>query len=232
MRRKIITFCLAAAVTASLCPTPAWADTAEAAGQTEGEAPVLEQGEENSDSPDQQAQEETAVPDASWQEETETVVGGTGPSDVEEGGMPEEITVYGTADLDMDENGILRSADSIDWDTMIQNTVSWMRDEEDEVLNDSFLSGVSSTATDWYVFSLGRLGIQDNYSGFLAAADTYVREMYEQNPSTGLSSTNATEWHRLTMAVLAAGGDPTSTGGRNLIADGVYNCLSDRKSVV
>lgn len=226
MRRKIIIFCLAAAVTASLCPATAWADTAEAAGQTEGEAPVLEQGKENSDSPNQQAQEETAVPEASWQEETETVVGGTGSSDVEEGGMPEEITVYGTADLDMDENGILRSADSMDWDTMIQNTVSWMRDGENEVLNDSFLSGVSSTATDWYVFSLGRLGIQDNYSGFLAAADTYVREMYEQNPSTGLSSTNATEWHRLTMAVLAAGGDPTSTGGRNLIADGVYNCLS------
>lgn len=50
--------------------------------------------------------------------------------------------------------------------------------------------------------------------------------MYDQNPSTGLSTNTPTEWHRLTLAVLAAGGDPTNVGGHNLIADGTYNCLA------
>lgn len=83
--------------------------------------------------------------------------------------------VFGLSDLDTDEEGNLRSADAGALDTMLQNTVSWLKGSQSSVLNDDFLSGVSSTATDWTAFSLGRLGISDNYSGFLAAADAYVR---------------------------------------------------------
>ncbi|MBS6736362.1 MAG: hypothetical protein KH275_14465 [Clostridiales bacterium] len=137
----------------------------------------------------------------------------------------EEITVFGISDLNTDENGVLRSVDAESWDTILQNTVSWLRGSQSQILNSSFLSGVSSTNTDWTVFSLARLGIEENYSGFLASAEAYVADMYAADPQYGLSYNKATEWHRLSLAVLAAGGDPASVAGRNLIADGVYNCL-------
>lgn len=66
--------------------------------------------------------------------------------------------------------------------------------------------------TDWTVVFLRRLGIQENYDAFLTRANTYVKGAYDKNPSTGLSTNTPTEWHRLTMAVLAAGGDPDECG--------------------
>ena len=105
--------------------------------------------------------------------ETEEADGADASGTGADGGN-EEIMVFGLSDLDTDEEGNLRSADAGALDTMLQNTVSWLKGSQSSVLNDDFLSGVSSTATDWTAFSLGRLGISDNYSGFLAAADAYV----------------------------------------------------------
>ena len=209
-------------------------ETEEGVPQEETEETVLPEETEKTASPEET--QENSFPEEAEEEALpeEITVTGTkdqetseeaGDSATEESSAPAEISVFGISDLDADENGVLRSADAGDWDTMIGQTVNWLKGEKGQILNDDFLSQVSSTNTDWTVFSLARLGIQDNFSGFLSAADSYVADKYAEDPEYGLSYNRATEWHRLALAVLAAGGDPTSVGGHNLIADGVYNCL-------
>lgn len=95
------------------------------------------------------------------------------------------------------------------------------------LINDAFLELAASTPGDWYPIGLGRLGIKDNDDGYLAVARDRVEERYRE--SGKLSAAKATEWHRIALAVLAMGGDPTAfgkdeTGGFiDLIADGTYN---------
>lgn len=95
------------------------------------------------------------------------------------------------------------------------------------LINDTFLELAGSTPGDWYPIGLGRLGVADNYAGYLAVIRDRVGERYSQPGK--LSAAKATEWHRISLAVLAAGGDPTNIGkdenGQpiNLIADGTYD---------
>ena len=97
----------------------------------------------------------------------------------------------------------------------------------DNLLSPEYVSAAGSPAGDWYPIGLGRLGIADDYERYLAALRENVSERYANDG--GLDKIKATEWHRITLAVLALGGDPTSFGrdseGKpiNLIADGVYN---------
>lgn len=97
----------------------------------------------------------------------------------------------------------------------------------DNLLSPEYVSAAGSPAGDWYPIGLGRLGIDDDYEMYLAALRENVTERYANDG--GLDAVKATEWHRITLAVLALGGDPTSFGrdseGKpiNLIADGVYN---------
>ena len=176
----------------SLWPVSARADALETGGdfrEATGE-PASSDGElsgdldaENSDAAGTVGEEEITAVEEQVDFSEEIVVTGTAETEEADGadasgtgadGGNEEIMVFGLSDLDTDEEGNLRSADAGALDTMLQNTVSWLKGSQSSVLNDDFLSGVSSTATDWTAFSLGRLGISDNYSGFLAAADAYV----------------------------------------------------------
>ena len=97
---------------------------------------------------------------------------------------------------------------------------------EGVLINNAFLELAGSTAGDWYPIGLGRLGIDDNYSGYLAVIKDQIEARYRQPGK--LSAAKATEWHRIALAVLAAGGDPTNIGtdekGQpiDLIADGTY----------
>lgn len=247
MKNKVISLFLAATMVLSLCPATVRAQTvseefsanvAEAA-ETEAvegtadptEEPVVTGNEDTAKTDTPQAaevpeeaevvgtgkDEKTSVPETA-EEKTEA----SGDSWEED----EELKLYGTADQDVDESGQVRAASSNDLDTVISQTVSWKRGTNDRVFTADFLKNVSSTASDWTVVFLGRLGIGEDYSAFLNRANTYVKEKYDANPSTGLSTNTPTEWHRLTMAVLAAGGDPTDVGGHDLIADGTYNCLA------
>ena len=247
MKNKVISLFLAATMVLSLCPATVRAQTvseefsanvAEAA-ETEAvegtadptEEPVVTGNEDTAKTDTPQAaevpeeaevvstgkDEKTSVPETA-EEKTEA----SGDSWEED----EELKLYGTADQDVDENGQVQAAASYDLDTVISRTVSWKRGTNDRVFTADFLKNVSSTASDWTVVFLGRLGIGEDYSAFLNRANTYVKEKYDANPSTGLSTNTPTEWHRLTMAVLAAGGDPTDVGGHDLIADGTYNCLA------
>ena len=247
MKNKVISLFLATAMVLSLCPATVRAQTvseefsakvAEAA-ETEAvegtadptEEPVVTGNEDTAKTDTPQAaevpeqaevvgtgkDEKTSVPETA-EEKTEA----SGDSWEED----EELKLYGTADQDVDENGQVQAAAPNDLNSVISQTVSWKRGTNNTVFTEAFLKNVSSTATDWTVVFLGRLGITEDYNAFLKRANTYVKDQYDANPSTGLSTNTPTEWHRLTMAVLAAGGDPTDVGRHDLIADGTYNCLA------
>lgn len=81
---------------------------------------------------------------------------------------------------------------------------------------------------------LSRCGVEDDYDTYLAALQAYVEQKY-RGAGTKLDRVKATEWHRISLAVLACGGDPTHFGKDadgsdiNLIADGVYDRGQDHR---
>ena len=247
MKNKVISLFLAATMVLSLCPATVRAQTvseefsakvAEAA-ETEAVEGTADPTEEpvvtgNADTAKMDTPQAAEVPEEAevvgTGKDEKTSVPETAGDKTEASGdsweEDEELKLYGTADQDVDESGQVRAASSYDLDTVISQTVSWKRGTNTTVFTADFLNNVSSTASDWTVLFLGRLGIAEDYSAFLNRASAYVKDLYDKNPSTGLSTNTPTEWHRLTMAVLAAGGDPTDVGGHDLIADGTYNCLA------
>lgn len=108
----------------------------------------------------------------------------------------------------------------------IDDAVDWAKRDngippEFSLLNDPLLSTAGSETTDWYALAIARVGIGDNYPGYLEAVTQYVKQKY-QEPDR-LSANKATEWHRIALAMLAAGGDPSNIDGINLIIDGIYD---------
>jgi len=95
------------------------------------------------------------------------------------------------------------------------------------LINDKFLLQAGTTPGDWFPISLGRYGYADDYQAYRAVIADVVSERYKTPEK--LDKAKATEWHRISLAVLAMGGDPRSIGkgsdGKpiNLIADGTYN---------
>ena len=221
MKNKVISLFLAATMVLSLCPATVRAQTvseefsakvAEAA-ETEAvegtadptEEPVVTDSAESAGtdaSPTGEAPEEAEVVGTGKDENTSApeTTEKTDPSG-DSWKEDEELKLYGTADQDVDEEGKVRAASSYDLDTVISQTVSWKRGTSDTVFTADFLNNVSSTASDWTVLFLGRLGIAEDYSAFLNRSSAYVKDLYDKNPSTGLSTNTPTEWHRLTMAV-------------------------------
>ena len=84
--------------------------------------------------------------------------------------------------------------------------------------------------SDWLAVASGRAGLQR--ADYLRDLESYVTSMYRENG--GLDRIKATEWHRITLAVLAQGGDPTAFGrdreGKpiDLVAEGTYNWSRSR----
>ena len=113
-----------------------------------------------------------------------------------------------------------------------EGIIAWKKsdngsDPNGYLLNDAYLALAGTTPGDWYPIGLGRLGIADRNSAYLAVIRDRVEERYRQPGK--LNATKATEWHRIALAVLAMGGDPTAFGtdadGQpiDLIADGTYD---------
>lgn len=112
-----------------------------------------------------------------------------------------------------------------------EGIINWKKKEvgahDGNLLCDSYLELAGTTAGDWYTVGLARLGKADNYAGYLAILREKIEERYRQPGK--LSAAKATEWHRVILAILASGGDPTAFGtdenGKaiNLIADGTYD---------
>ena len=86
------------------------------------------------------------------------------------------------------------------------------------------------SVSDWLAVASGRAGLQR--PDYLRELESYVTSMYRENG--GLYRIKATEWHRITLAVQAQGGDPTAFGrdreGKpiDLVAAGPYNWSRSR----
>lgn len=114
----------------------------------------------------------------------------------------------------------------------IEGIVSWKKASlginlEDSLFSSVFLESAGDTSGDWYPVGMGRIGYPDEYEKYLAVIRDIVQERYKKKSK--LSDSKATEWHRISLAVLSSGGDPTNFGvdengdSINLIADGTYN---------
>ena len=80
--------------------------------------------------------------------------------------------------------------------------------------------------TDWIMIMESGAGLDADYEKYLDDLKKYVEEAYGTEKK--LDRIKATEWHRIALAVMAAGGDPTSFGSDrkgdpiDLIRDGTY----------
>lgn len=113
-----------------------------------------------------------------------------------------------------------------------EGIIQWKKSDngaspDGSLINDTYLQLAGTTPGDWYPIGLGRLGVSDAYDAYLAVIRDQVCQRYAQPGK--LSAAKATEWHRISLAVLASGGDPTDMGNDgegnriDLIADGTYN---------
>lgn len=82
------------------------------------------------------------------------------------------------------------------------------------------LDQAGTPSVDWYVFAMSRGGFQENYPNYREHLSSYVKECYQNNKTLSLDA--STEYHRISLALLAAGGNPENVEGRNLIAEGTY----------
>ncbi len=51
--------------------------------------------------------------------------------------------------------------------------------KNENLINDKYLELAGTTPGDWYQIGLSRLGVKDNYQGYLAVIKDKVRERYE-----------------------------------------------------
>lgn len=96
----------------------------------------------------------------------------------------------------------------------------------DFLLDDKLIAEAGTlSATDWYAFAMARLGLDFDRIAYIAAVEENVAARYRE--SGALDPSRATEWHRISLCLLACGGNPaaiaTDGGNINLISDGVYN---------
>ncbi len=71
---------------------------------------------------------------------------------------------------------------------------------------------------DWYAIALGQYNPNMDFSAYRNAAESLVQRWYVED----ISRVKLTDRQRLSMALLAAGGDPTHVGGHALLADCTY----------
>ena len=122
-----------------------------------------------------------------------------------------------------------RAEETTDFYGVAIGIINWKKaeigsDENGFLLNSAFLEQAGTTPGDWYPVDLGRLGVKDNQAGYLAVINDNVTTRY-QRPEK-LDKAKATEWHRISLAILASGGNPRRAGNCgdiDLIADGTYN---------
>ena len=92
---------------------------------------------------------------------------------------------------------------------------------EDILTSDKLVPG--EAVSDWLAIATGCSGDPVKRHAYLQGLERYVTEQYDKNG--GLHRIKATQWHRISLAILALGGDPTCFGKAkiDLIADGTYN---------
>ena len=121
---------------------------------------------------------------------------------------------------------------SEDLEPVMKGIIEWKKgstgiSKDSNLLNNDFLKNAGDTVGDWYPIGIGRIGYKDDYAAYLAVIEDVVEKRYQT--AEKLSDTKSTEWHRIILAVLSLGGDPTQLGKDeagttiNLIQDGTYD---------
>ncbi|HLR04026.1 MAG TPA: prenyltransferase/squalene oxidase repeat-containing protein [Virgibacillus sp.] len=139
-----------------------------------------------------------------------------------------------------EENGFNEApVERADLEAEIKSIVEWKKTQfeppDEALLTNTFLENAGETSVDWFVIGLGRTGMEDNFAGYTAVIKDKVAKRYQTEAK--LSESKATEWHRISLAILAAGGDPTNVGENvdgdpiDLIADGTYDRGKETRSL-
>lgn len=113
-----------------------------------------------------------------------------------------------------------------------QEIVNWKKLDngstvDGNLINNTYLELAGTTPGDWYQIGMSRLGMQDDYDAYLAVVEEKIEQRYATKAK--LSASKSTEWHRISLSILASGGDATAIGEDSngipidLIADGTYN---------
>ena len=95
-----------------------------------------------------------------------------------------------------------------------------------QLLADRNTLPAGSSGSDWLAMAFALGGVPERYQTYRQALEDYVTDCYAKEGS--LSTTKATEYHRIALTVLALGGAPTAFGKKpdgssvNLIAEGTY----------
>lgn len=122
------------------------------------------------------------------------------------------------------------SAEETELERMITETANALSSaggKAGSILADTKLVSPGTSISDWIAITLARSDTPEQYSQYLDGLKKYVEKCYKKDG--GLHDIKATEYHRISLAVLSLGGDPTSFGKKsdgtpiNLIADGTYN---------
>ena len=74
-----------------------------------------------------------------------------------------------------------------------------------------FAENAGSTDSDWFIIAMSQMGLKADYASYLSALSNNVQARY--GTADRLSGAKATEWHRITLAALACGGDPRTSAG-------------------
>ncbi len=93
------------------------------------------------------------------------------------------------------------------------------------LIGSEYTSLAGSTAGDWFVFAMARMGVEDDYAAYEDALVKNIISRYKENG--GLDANKATEWHRIGLTMTAMGYDPTKIEAGettiDLVKDGTYD---------
>lgn len=116
-----------------------------------------------------------------------------------------------------------------DLNSMIQTSAEALKtsfeSKEKNILSDEKILPAGSSASDWVAMVLAFAEEPEAYQDYLQRLENYVSEQYKKQGC--LDEVKATEYHRISLTMLALGGDPSNiqVGNEtmNLVADGTWN---------
>lgn len=116
-----------------------------------------------------------------------------------------------------------------DLNSMIQASARSLKNsfesKEKNILSDEKILPAGNSASDWVAMVLAFAGESDAYENYLNRMEDYVAEQYQTQGY--LDAVKATEYHRISLTMLALGGDPaniqTDNEKINLVADGTWS---------
>lgn len=102
----------------------------------------------------------------------------------------------------------------------ITEAVTGYKNGSSTIFSSSVL-GSAGQGAEWLAISAKRAGVDDNYSAYLSALKNHVETNLDTPEKR--SAVNATDLHRIALAIDATGGNAENFNGINFISEGIYN---------